>query len=107
MIAGTARLINTSTGRIHVCWFTPRPFPGGPANNRDVARWQSRSHHSDGAATDEEADAHMRKLRDVLKRNLGYTMFVDLGACEWDGEGIPAMILLGPATPPKGAFAVV
>lgn len=77
---------NTATGRIHVCVLYLAPFPGGVTEPR---RWKSKGHHTEGAATQEEADEHLAKLRS----HFGDT--VDLGRTEWNGQGVPTLILFG------------
>ena len=83
---GTIR--NTRTGRLHVAYFTMRPFPGGRTT---PIRWQSRGHHTAGATTREEAAEQMEQLKTAIKCDDPK----DLGDLEWDGEGVPAMMVLG------------
>ena len=79
---------NQATGRIHVCYFTLAPFPGGVMEPR---RWKSRGHHTAGAANQQEADRHLAEIRKAL----GVPGTVDLGRVEWDGQGVPALVLVG------------
>jgi len=79
---------NLATGRIHVCLFHLAPFPGGVTEPR---RWKSKGHHTTGAADQAEADQHLATYRGLL----GVTESVDLGRVPWDGEGVPALVLVG------------
>lgn len=78
---------NTTTGRIHVCLFYVSPLPGGVTVPR---RWKSKGHHTVGAADQAEADQHLAQIRE----GLGVTTTVDLGRAAWDGQGVPALVLL-------------
>jgi hypothetical protein len=78
---------NTASGRIHVCLFYVSPLPGGVTVPR---RWKSKGHHTAGAATQEEADQHLAMFRE----HLGVSTTVDLGRAEWDGQGVPALVML-------------
>lgn len=79
---------NLATGRIHVCLLYLAPFPGGVTTPR---RWKSKGHHTAGAADQVEADRHLAEIH----KDLGVTETVDLGRVDWDGEGVPALVLLG------------
>jgi len=91
----TAFIHNLATGRIHVAYFSQAPFPGGP-KNQPCIRWRSRGHHHTvGAKDQEEADAHRIELEACLKDNFDEKNPVHLGHMQWDGEGTPAMSILG------------
>ena len=90
MIA-TGFIHNTSRGTIHAAWFTEKPFPGGSDASADIVRWKSRGHHTEGAPDQQTANGQMVGLRMHLSENVGASEFVDIGAWEWDGEGVPAM----------------
>jgi hypothetical protein len=57
-------LHDVTTGRYHAALFDERPFPGpvSPVEKTDVVRLMSRSHHTTGAATLEEALVHLKDL---------------------------------------------
>jgi len=90
MIA-TGFIHNTSRGTIHAAWFIENPFPGGLGDGAEIVRWKSRGHHTDGAADQLTANGNLVGLRMLLSEKFGASEFVDLGAWEWDGEGVPAM----------------
>lgn len=52
-------LIQLADGRYHPAYYVLAPFPGGVTT---PARWKSRGHHTEGFATEAEAQAHCAEL---------------------------------------------
>lgn len=76
-------LHHTQTGRYHAALFLERPFPGPvPSPNEvKIVRLVSNGHHTGGAATFEDAQAHV----DYLKSKIDVHGNVFRVAIPWDG----------------------
>lgn len=87
---------NTATGRFHPMFYRDAPFPGGVDSdlNRNVARFKSGGHHTNGFATREEADSANEESRERLIE-AGEKCWPGLiSDWEWDGQGCPSDIRL-------------
>lgn len=85
-----AMLHDTTNDRWHPIVFREAPLPGeaGPT------RHKSKSHHTEGFPTREEAITGCHELQGELgKHSIGEVKLCLEKAFEWDGEGVPAMVV--------------
>jgi hypothetical protein len=88
-----AMLHNTKLNRWHPILFSENPLPG-PSEPGKIVRHKSAGHHTEGFATQAEANADAEKLAIRVRETSGD------GACrlmldrvyEWDGTDVPAMV---------------
>lgn len=73
-------LIQLADGRYHPAYYVLSPFPGGVTT---PARWKSRGHHTEGFATEAEAQAHCAELA----KTLAATEAGNYGIVELDAPG--------------------
>jgi hypothetical protein len=95
---------NTKKSRWHPVIFVEHPLPGPPDQNKPV-RHKSKAHHTEGFPSREEAlnqaSGMAKKLEPEAIGTVSLALEKDF---EWDGEGIPAVIVFfavqnGKATP--------
>lgn len=79
-------LHNTKTNRYHPILFVEYPLPGLGS----PIRHKSKGHNTDGFDTRDEAIAECKKLSE--NADIGGRLCVEKDF-EWDGEGIPAMVV--------------
>lgn len=81
-------LHDVQADRYHAAYFREAPFPGG-MQPPGAVRYKSGGHHTEGAATLEEALAHL----DDLAASLGVAADnVDRAPYPWNGE--PGIVLM-------------
>jgi len=73
-------LLNAATGRWHPVAFTAAPLPGGVQTVAGFMRFRSRAHHTEGFATEREADEHIASTPGWVPSGVAW---------EWDGRAFP------------------
>lgn len=81
-------LHNQATQRFHPILFAYAPPPGGDQEG-GARRYRSRGHHTAGLDTWDEAVA---QAHDLVGR-AGASVLALESAIDWDGSGVPAMLL--------------
>lgn len=93
----TALLKNVSTGRYHPITFRLAPLPGGKQID-GLDRWRSIGHHTEGFASQKDAEAWIASNSvDLFKVGI---------VLEWDGKEIPATSIMGDPTRPESFIAL-
>lgn len=87
---------NTATGRWHPMFYRDSPFPGGFDSdlNRNVTRFKSGGHHTEGFATREKAEASIEDRRAKLASGGEPCAPGLIADWEWDGEDVPVDVRL-------------
>lgn len=87
-------LFNTKNNTWHTIYFVEKPFPGEGVNK--VVRYKSKGHHTTGFDTKEKAiDSISGLIDNIASVGMYQKPTIDIeGYCEWDGNGIPAMVEL-------------
>jgi hypothetical protein len=87
---------NTATGKWHPMFYRESPFPGGYDSdlNRNVTRFKSGGHHTEGFADRAAADAYVEDTRVRLTSDGEPCAPGLIADWEWDGEGMPLDVRL-------------
>lgn len=93
MMSIVKNMLNKKTNRFHPIVFRWAPLPG-PQKDGIPIRYKSQGHHTEGFDTREESIKECELMVGRVNRmNLGKAQLSVEEDLEWNGEGIPAMII--------------
>jgi hypothetical protein len=87
---------NSVKNTFHPIMYVESPLPGPIESQPEIYRFKSKGHHTSGFATREEALAETQKIVTQVKEKWGSIIYLDVenDFFEWDGEFIPADVLV-------------